>query len=147
MRARLMIGLALVVVAGCGSGRKLAPVSGRVTLDGKALVGATVSFQPIADEGALEAGIGSQGKTNENGEFTLSTATGESGAFVGKHLVRISLINNQVDLDKRPPRGGWPQMDLVPSRYNSDSEETFDVLPGGTDKADFPLVRTVKKPR
>ena len=46
-----------------------------------------------------------------------------------------------------PPRGGWPQAEKVPSRYNSDSEETFDVPPGGTDKADFPLVTTVKKPR
>jgi hypothetical protein len=41
--------------------------------------------------------------------------------------------------DARPPRGGWPLADSVPKRYNADTTLTFDVPPGGTDKADFAL--------
>jgi hypothetical protein len=140
MRARLLLGLVLLLALGCGTGKKIVPVSGTVTLDGKPLVGATVGFQPIAPEGKMDAGPGSQAKTNNKGEFTLMTALGENGAVVGKHRVMISLLNEQVgDSDARPPRGGWPLADKVPKRYNSESKETFDVPAGGTNKADFVL--------
>jgi hypothetical protein len=139
MRARLLLLVFFVAVLGCSS-KKLAPVSGRVTLNGKPLANATVSFQPIAEGKSPDAGAGSTGKTDEDGRFTLKTSTGQEGAVVGKHRVRISALETQVgDSDERAPRGGWPQGDKVPKRYNSESNETFDVLRGGTDKADFPL--------
>ena len=139
MRARLLVGLTLVVALGCG-GKRLAPVSGTVTLNGQPLANATVNFQPIAAPGSIDAGIGSQAKTNDKGEFTLTTSTGENGAVVGKHRVMISLLSEQVgDSDTRPPRGGWPLADKVPKRYNSESQETFEVPSGGTNKADFAL--------
>jgi hypothetical protein len=140
MRARLLVGLTLVLALGCGTGKKMAPVSGTVTLNGKPLANATVSFQPIAPPGSIDAGIGSQAKTNDKGEFTLMTSTGGNGAVVGKHRVMISLLNEQVgDSDSRPPRGGWPLADKVPKRYNSESQETYDVPSGRTNKADFSL--------
>jgi len=140
MRARLSIGLALVLALGCGPGKKFVPVSGKVTLNGKPLANATVSFQPIGEAGAIEAGVGSVAKTNEQGEFTLKASTGEMGALVGKHRVIISCPNPKIgDDDARPPRGGWPLADKVPSRYNAESKETFDVPAAGTDKADFLL--------
>jgi hypothetical protein len=140
MRTRWLFALAVALAVGCGPGNRFAPVSGRVTLNGQPLAGAVVSFQPIAPEGAVDAGPGSMGKTNENGEYTLQADTGQKGAWVGKHRVRISLVTQQVgEGDARPPRGGWPHADKVPRRYNDESKETFDVLPGGTDKADFPL--------
>jgi len=140
MRARLLLGLVLLLALGCGTGRKIVPVSGTVTFNGKPLAGATVSFQPIAPPGTVEAGPGSQAKTNDNGEFTLKLSTGENGAVVGKHRIIISLLNEQIgDGDARPPRGGWPLADRVPKRYNSESQETFDVPAAGTTKADFTL--------
>jgi hypothetical protein len=140
MRARLLFGAALLLAFGCGSGGKFAPVSGRVTLDGQPLAGAVVSFQPIAPEGQSEAAPGSSGKTNERGEYTLKGVNGKDGAWVGKHTVRITLVQEQVgSSDERPPRGGWPQKDKVPSRYNNESKETFEVPAGGTGKADFAL--------
>lgn len=141
MRARLVLGLALVLALGCGS-RKFAPVSGKVTLNGQPLAGATVSFQPIAPEGSVEAAPGSVGKTNEKGEYTLKAATGENGAWVGQHRVIISSLDPKVgEGDERAPRGGWPLADKVPEKYSQDPKQmlTFTVPAGGTDKADFAL--------
>jgi hypothetical protein len=140
MRARSLLGLAVVLALGCGS-KKVAPVSGTVTLDGKPLVGASVTFQPIADEGSVVAGHASMGKTDASGKFTLEqTTTKKNGAIVGKHRVSISLLTQEVgDHDARPPRGGWPVTDQVPEKYNMKTELTFEVPSGGTDKADFPL--------
>src|SRR5262249_10656345 len=137
MPARLVLGLAVIWAVGCGDSNKFVPVSGKVTLNGSPLAHATVSFQPFAKPGSIEAGEGSTGKTNEKGEFTLTSSTGKSGALVGKHRVSISALDPQIgEHDTRPPRGGWPKADKVPSRYNAKTELTFDVLPGGTNKAD-----------
>ena len=139
MRVRSLLGLVLVFVSGCGS-EKLAPVSGTVTLDGKPLAGATVSFQPTAEREGIEAPLGSTGKTNDKGEYTLQTITGKPGAVVGKHKVAISRHAQQVgDSDARAPRGGWPLKDQVPTQYNEQTTLTYDVPAGGSDKADFAL--------
>jgi hypothetical protein len=140
MRARFLFGVALLLALGCGSGKKFAPVSGKVTLNGQPLAKALVSFQPIAAQGSVEAAVGSAATTNDKGEYTLKSSDGKIGAWVGKHTVRISAVSEQVgEGDERPPRGGWPQANKVPRRYNDDSKETFDVPSGGTDKANFDL--------
>jgi hypothetical protein len=111
-----------------------------VTLDGKPLANATISFQPIARPGSVESAPGSQGKTNENGEYTLEVMDGKNGAWVGEHRVQISALNAEVgESDSRPPRGGWPMGDKVPAKYNTKSDLTFVVLPGGTSDANFDL--------
>jgi hypothetical protein len=133
----------LVFLMGCGSGNQFARVSGRVTLNGKPLANATVSFQPISPENSSIAAPGSTGKTNEKGEFTLIGLNGEPGAWVGKHRVVITLLAPEVgESDERPPRGGWPQKEQVPEKYNNKSKETFDVPPEGTTSADFVLKST-----
>lgn len=139
MRARLALGFVVVLAIGCGS-KQFAPVSGKVTLNGKPLANARVMFQPVGKPDAIEGGEGSAGKTNEKGEFTLKSSTGKNGAMIGTHQVSISALDSQVgDHDTRPPRGGWPQADKVPSRYNGKSELTFPVPSSGTSTADFDL--------
>jgi hypothetical protein len=139
MRRRLALGLALVLALGCG-GKKFVPVSGKVTLNGKPLKGATVAFQPIAPEGSVNAPApGSAGKTNDQGEYTLTASTGQHGAWVGKHKVIISLIAPELgDSDTRSSRRGPALKDIVPPRYNTDSKEFAEVPPGGMTK-DFAL--------
>src|SRR3954447_16076580 len=83
-----LLAAALVTVSGCGEVQKVASVSGVVTLNGKRLANASVTFSPIAKEGSIDAGDGSAGKTNANGEYTLTTSRGVPGAMVGKHRVR-----------------------------------------------------------
>jgi len=125
-----------MIVAGCGSSGKVAPVSGTVTLDGKPLANARVVFQPIGSPGKPNAGMGSTGDTDANGKYTLKTVdTDQSGAVVAKHSVIISLKTESSDLDTyRPP----PQKGL-PAKYNRQSELQFDVTPQGSDAANFDL--------
>jgi hypothetical protein len=136
MRGRLLLVLVVVLAVGCTSS-KYVPVSGRVTLNGKALAGATVSFQPIAAKGSIEAGPGSVGKTDANGQFTLKNMQGQEGALVGEHRVSISLLNvKEEDSDRR---GGPPMAETVPARYNKDTTLKFSVPSGGSKTADFEL--------
>jgi hypothetical protein len=137
MRARLLLGFALVLGLGCGSG-KFAPVSGTLTMNGKPLAGALVIFSPIAKGGSIDAGPGSSGKTNDKGEYTLTSDTGRTGAVVGKHRVSVSLMNpgtGESDDRRRPGQ----LVNQVPVRYNGKTELTYEVPAGGTDKADFAL--------
>ena len=138
MRSHLVLGCAVLLAIGCGS--KYAPVSGKVTLNGKPLSNAHVMFQPVGKPGSIESGEGSAGTTNEKGEFKLTSSSGKNGALVGTHHVSISALEAQMgERDTRPPRGGPPLADKVPSRYNSKSEKTFPVPTGGSNKADFDL--------
>jgi len=140
MNARLALALALVLALGCG-GKKFVPVSGRVTLNGQPLAGATVAFQPIAAEGTTEAAPGSAGKTDANGEYTLAASTGANGAWVGKHRVMITLVAPQIgedDARHAHSRRGPALADNVPARYNRNSAEVVEVPPGGLRK-DFAL--------
>lgn len=82
--------ISLTVFAGCGGGAPddapdLAAVSGKVTVDGKAVSGLTVEFHPTGDtKGPL-----STGTTGEDGSFTLATSTGRAGAVIGSHKVLV----------------------------------------------------------
>ncbi|MFL5338589.1 MAG: hypothetical protein ACJ8F7_00340 [Gemmataceae bacterium] len=143
MRARWLDGVVMVAALGCSGsvgGHKIAPVSGVVLLNGRPLANATVSFQPVAPKGSLEAGPGSTGKTNEKGEFSLVLTNGKAGAVVGQHRVQISLLASQPGQEDR--RGGPKMDDLIPARYGPGQKEElkFDVPDSGTDKAEFALV-------
>jgi hypothetical protein len=141
MKIRWLIGVGLVSLLGCSDGgAKIIPVSGTVTLNGKPLANATVLFSPIAKPGEVNAGDGSAGKTNANGEYTLTTSHGLPGAQVGTHRVRISVLVQQSGSgDERRPRGGWPVKDQIPARYNEETKLTFEVTAPGPHKKDFEL--------
>jgi hypothetical protein len=136
LRVFVLLPLLLLLSLGCNKGPgKLVPVSGRVMMDGKPLVHATVTFAPLKSEGPAPDAIG---MTDDTGRYTLKTlASGESldGAVVGKHKVRIALFDRTaaVKVEGKTKVG----VELVPSRYNTGSTMEFTVPPEGTDKADF----------
>jgi hypothetical protein len=110
-----------------------------VTLNGKPLANALVAFNPVPKEGSSEAGPGSIATTNDNGEFTLRVGPHQQGALVGKHRVAITGRDPRgEDSDVRGARGGGA-VNTIPSRYNDQSELTFEVPSGGTDQANFDL--------
>ena len=127
--------MALVAVVGCGSGSKIVPVSGTVTLDGQPLANAFVGFQPQATGGA-QAGVGSYGMTDAAGKFTLKTSDkDEAGAVVGTHRVEITV--KEVADDRDPKLR--PKAKVLPTKYNRETELQFKVEAGGTDAANFDL--------
>jgi hypothetical protein len=102
----------VLLLTGCEqTGPEVAPVKGRVTLDGRPLANAVVQFQP--DEGKRPSG----GGTDENGDYQVYYKRGMSGARVGQHTVRILA---QVE----------PQAPVIPDRYNKQSELRAEVKPG-----------------
>src|SRR5207237_2656565 len=138
MRAHILLVCVVCLALGCGQSRNTATVSGRVTLDGVPLADARVNFQPMGD--AKEPGIGSFGKTNANGEYslTLIDEKGE-GAIIGMHRVMIKAVPARAGDDDKEPAG----KDRVPPEYNINTTLTFEVKPGHN-TADWPLV-TKKK--
>ena len=121
---------------GCNSGYKIAPVSGRVTLDGKPLANAAVQFYPFPPPGSIEAGPTSVGHTDENGHYALALADGTAtpGAVVGKHKVFINVIPKVDPNDTRPRH--YVQL---PAKYNRKTTLEKEVPVGGLDSADFEL--------
>lgn len=129
--------LTLLGLTGCGGSRfPTAPVSGNVTLDGKPLTNATVSFEPIAKRDDGVAGEISFGKLDGNGRFTLKTTSGESGAVVGNHRVRINTVREKSKVDTDEVQ---PYKEVIPSRYNVETKLQFEVPADGTDVANFEL--------
>ena len=70
----------LIVAVGCGS--KLSPVNGVVTLDGKPVAGATVTF--VTSDGKMSA----TGYTDDSGSFSLSAGS-QLGAYPGDYKVVV----------------------------------------------------------
>lgn len=85
-----LVAAVVLAVCGCGGGSELnlAPVKGKVLLDGQPLAGVSVSFIPDTAKGTT--GPQSGGTTNDQGEFTLSAPDGGEGAVVGFHLILVS---------------------------------------------------------
>ena len=145
----------LILLAGCDGGPKYVPVSGVVTLDGKPYTNAIVSLQPIGTPQNPAPGRGSSALTDANGHFTLMTDDGHPGAVVGKHRVRIqtkredptAFVDPSVGSpDDVGPLGRKVEIDPIPLEWYSDrSTKEFEVPPGGTDQANFDIVRTKKK--
>jgi hypothetical protein len=68
----------------------LAPVSGRITVDGKPLSSAIVKFVPEAGTTNLRLAT-SIGITDKDGNYSLIYAADVGGAVIGKHQVQVQL--------------------------------------------------------
>jgi hypothetical protein len=113
----------LALFAGCGpSGPELAPVSGRVMLNGRPLENADVVFQPAGSKRP------SYGQTDAEGRYQLAFKRGEAGALVGDHTVLISV---SPEIVRKPPH--------IPPRYNTLSELKREVKSGEENVFDFDI--------
>ncbi len=119
--------LLLAVLIGCSGGSQVAPVKGRVTLDGHPLENADVTFQP---DGAQRPSIG---RTDANGQYELAYKRGQPGAIVGEHTVRIYVSS---ELVPNPPH--------IPAQYDTHSQLRRKVEPGQENVFNFDL-RSNKK--
>ncbi|MFT5301507.1 MAG: hypothetical protein ACI87E_003569 [Mariniblastus sp.] len=78
---------AILSLVGCGGDFSTAPVSGKVTFDGRPVDGIRLVFSPMPNEANTDPGPWSTAVTNSEGEYTLMTRHKEEGAAVGKHTV------------------------------------------------------------
>jgi hypothetical protein len=127
----------LVLVVGCrNEPYKVAHVSGRVTLDGQPVPNAAIVFSPVATKDNNEPGPDSGARTDADGRFTLTlTGTSRAGAVVGKHKVRITLIQDSNSSDDLPK-----QYKKLPGKFSGKNTILeFDVPASGTSAADFKL--------
>jgi hypothetical protein len=129
----------LVLICGCGSNGKVAPVSGTVTLNGKPTAEIAVTFQPLATDGSNVPGPAAFGVTGPDGRYTLKLyGTETTGATVGKNQVRITGYAPPKDMTEEGLAAAKPKVN-VPLKYWNDPKLEFDVPPKGTSSADFEL--------
>jgi hypothetical protein len=146
-RSAWWIGLSLLWGCGCaGPLEKLAPVSGRVTLDGNPLAGAYVSFQPKGARDNGSPGPASFARTDSDGRFSLAPVQPEQvsgfagvGAVVGVHRVVIRKGESETST---PGDESGRYKETLAARYNAESTLEITVPDGGTDKANFELTST-----
>lgn len=133
-----LVFLAMTVsVTGCGGGgaeggKPVFAASGTVTMFGKPLEGATVSFAPQGDQPTAF------GTTDSDGNFTLTTYKYGDGAAEGKFKVLVSktAVAASGDLDEGEDHDAPPQSHdaamaegasaaLVPPKYSKAADTPF----------------------
>lgn len=101
-----LVVLIVLAIAGCDSGRSLAPVKGKVLLDGQPLTtGLLVAIPP--------AGRGANGQIQSDGTFELSTNGDGDGAAIGTHKIAVIAYDGEPGAG---PEAGYGKL-LVPKRY------------------------------
>ena len=157
MRIGLILSLTAVLsLAGCSdetAGRvDVYPVSGKVTLGGTApIAGATISFAP---QGKYPVAIG---KTDDNGEFTMTTYEWADGAAPGTYDVLISKnvsTSGPVSSDEvhatmqsggRPPshdskkKKGGQEGSMINAKYGKKGTLKAEVTKDGPNELQFDL--------
>ncbi|MEQ9406171.1 MAG: hypothetical protein RIK87_00535 [Fuerstiella sp.] len=125
----LITALIATGIAGCGSGaappEPTYPVSGVVTFKGQPVVGADITFFNA------EKKRSAFGRSNNNGEYKLTTFSSNDGAVDGKSAVIImkyapppaDIVQPDVDSeDYQPPGIG---QDTMPAKPKSDIPERY----------------------
>ena len=120
-RITLAIGIGLVLV-GCSRGPKMAEVKGQITLDGNPLETASIRFAPIDGNGSTA------GSTVANGKFeVVLPAT--------NYRVQVSAVaplpaGTPKDAKHRYEVGLPDTPELIPAKYNTNSELTLELKEG-----------------
>ena len=124
----LIYPLIISMAAGCGGSPndmpELGTVSGTLTLDGKPISGATISFYPLG------GGRSAAGLSDEQGNYSLQYNSSTTGAPVGEHEVTITTYQEgfeyggEGDLEDIPGRD-----EEIPDKYASEKPKV-DVKAG-----------------
>jgi hypothetical protein len=109
--------LSVSSLSGCAQKANVGEVKGTVTLDGKPLEDGTIRFTPIEGRGPLA------GATIKAGEFSTTVAA-------GKHRVEISSTKMAGGPVDRHSNAVETVLQLIPEKYNTQSELTLDVQSG-----------------
>lgn len=140
----VVLGLFIIAWMGCTrggtDGPKQVPVSGTVTLDGKPLANAMITFAPAGKT----RGAGASGRTDKDGRYQLTYLRGKMGTPAGQYRVAISkrVMPDGKDVpenDKTPPIES-PARETLPPIYSSEQDSTLSAtVPEAGGKLDFAL--------
>jgi hypothetical protein len=123
--------------AGAGCGRtdefKHVGVAGKVTLDGKPLPGGTITFVPLVSGPAAHATI-------TDGAYTVARAEGPAPGSYRVEISRSEPTGRQVPDYDYPGKTVAETRNVVPDRYNVNSELKVDIKDDEQQIFDFPLV-------
>lgn len=147
VRWTVIIALAMLAI-GCSSGaEKAAPrakvykATGTVTYLGNPLIGAAVTFSP---EDKQPAAIG---RTNDSGEFSLTTYRAGDGAAAGKFKVLVTMTDSAAGGTPADAHGTDPQSDYsTPGNAHSAKagKGNANILPAKfSDLSQTPLSATI----
>jgi len=148
----MLFGACLAPVAGCGESRPAtAPVSGRVTFEGRPLPGGgSILLVPIDAAGNALPGKAAMATVAEDGTYTLGTYGADDGAIIGQH--RVEVRQNRVlrpaeyaedEMKMTRPEVRLPEADRIPDVYfgpnsplrakveDKDNQIDFDLERGG----------------
>ena len=123
----------LLTLTACG-GDRLArlPVSGTVTLDGQPLASGAVTLHPLGD------GV-SAGGPIEAGTFAIAEAKGPTAGSYRVEIVAYEDTGQFTDDPDLPGQKIETQEQILPPRYNRDSELTIEVQPDTANQFTFEL--------
>ena len=142
-----------IVLTGCsGSSRPPTyPVTGTVTMQGKPVAGAAITFVPTGTEGEAASAI-----TDSEGKYALTTWQAGDGARPGEYRVKVSkqeqqtvdpskMVSNlsieeeqKIYVESKKPRP--PAKSLVPSKYQDESSSGLShTVPNGSSTFDIEI--------
>ena len=91
IRMGIAAATAVVLLAGCSDGRPTrVPVSGTVTFQGEPLASANVTFLSTQADGHSASG-----RTDDSGQFKLTTFSPDDGAIPGDYVVTIAMHDSR----------------------------------------------------
>jgi len=118
----------LTVQLGCSkSPYDLAPVTGKVTVDGQPLPDGQVMFAPRATSGNAKAGKPAFGNLQPDGTFSLSTYAEGDGAVVGEHLITLYGPDSEVPLPSGIPSFEKVTLPGRQVRVQAGTDNTIDI--------------------
>jgi len=132
VQAAWLLFLALAGVAGCGGGTERVPVEGTVTLKGKPLEQGSVTFLSTSSGSSAGARI-------ESGRFDIPRQRGPSPGVYRVEIVAYQETGRKIPDPDRPGEMMDEAVQLVPERYNSESELQVDLSKDGPNQFEFAL--------
>jgi hypothetical protein len=127
----VLVVLAIAELAGCSRNGGRLPLSGIVTLDGRPLADAAISFQPAIGN----AGPSSGASVDTNGNFSIPA---DSGLLPGKYVVVIQKWKGTGRTFK-DPRSGKPVEITAPISFKEADKLAATVAADGQNRFEFHL--------
>ena len=141
MLHRIVSGVAILAAInfnGCSSsGPELGDVTGKVTLDGRPVAGASITFRPQGEKGST-----SYGGTNSEGAYTLMFTRDKNGAMPGEYFVDIEttkLKKRDIEDLKSQGQPEPPPFVAIPKKYRGAEQLKATVKAGEKNVINFEL--------